>query len=168
MPVTLHISSNDGENVIRRELLRFEEGLDRPETALRAAGDVLREATEAQFETEGFHASGGWPPLAASTVIAKRFRRSNLFGPTDTHILVATGRLRDALTKKFDPEHIERIDSSGTSLTFGAVTPYGVYHQSERPRTRLPRRPPVAPNEDDKRRIVKDMQRALIEQAKGR
>jgi phage gpG-like protein len=41
--------------------------------------------------------------------------------------------------------------------------PYGRFHQSSAPRTKIPYRPPVKLNERRKREIAKAMQRALVE-----
>lgn len=144
-----------GETIIKRRLLRFEHGLVDPKEGFEEVAALLRAIVEVQFETEGGHASGGWPKLAESTV-----KRKARLGQ-DPHILRATDRLREALTRKFDPEHIERL--SEDSLTFGATVPYGIYHQSSRPRTKLPFRPPIALTEGDKRDIVKTFQKSLRE-----
>lgn len=53
-------------------------------------------------------------------------------------ILKATGRLEGSLTDRNDPEHIERINVD--ELQIGTAVPYGVYHQSDSPRTKIPLR----------------------------
>jgi phage gpG-like protein len=141
-----------GETVMRRELIRFADNLANPRIALETAAITLETAAEEQFDTEGAHASGGWAPLALSTIQEKD--RKGL----SPHILQATGRLRDSLTRKFDPSHVERL--SEDSLTFGTTVPYAIFHQTGT--RRMPRRPPVALSEDDKRLIVKGIQRALL------
>jgi phage gpG-like protein len=152
--ITLSIESY-GEKVVERVLSRFADDLAVPTVALQAIAGIMREETEAQFDTEGEHASGGWKPLARSTL--ERKERLGL----DHRILRATGRLFESLTQQAAPDHIERL--SGDSLVFGSAVPYGIYHQSSRPRTRLPYRPPVALNAEAKKRIVKTAQRALVE-----
>lgn len=148
-----------GEQIVNRTLTRFEGEFENPRHTLEAIGMMLREAVEKQFDTEGRHASGGWPALAQST----KERKAQL--GLDPHILRATDRLRQALIRKFDPEHVEHV--AGDSLTFGATVPYGVYHQSSQPRKRLPYRPPVALSQEDKRSIVKTVQRQMIESARA-
>lgn len=143
-----------GETVLRRQLTRFADNLEAPASALESVGLLMRESTAEQFSSQGGN-SGGWQELADSTKQQKA--RLGL----DPRILHATGALVESLTQKFDPRHIERV--SGDSLTFGSTVAYGVYHQSSRPRTRLPFRPPIALTENDKRRIVKTVQAALIE-----
>jgi phage gpG-like protein len=141
-----------GDTIVRRDLLRFAANLEVPIAALEIAGVVLREAVEQQFDTEGRHGSGGWKPLAASTVTEKAKKG---LAP---EILQATGRLKDSLTRRFDPEHVERL--SPDSLTFGSLVPYGIFHQTGT--SRMPQRQPVALTEGDKVRLVKEMQAVLI------
>lgn len=143
-----------GEKIIERHLLRFSEHLENPRAALEVAADHLRHAVEEQFDTEGGHASGGWMALSERRVEEKA--RLGL----DPQILRASGALMESLTRKFDSRHIERL--SGSSLTFGSTVFYGIYHQSSRPRTVIPFRPPIALTEGDKREMVKSMQRALV------
>src|SRR5205807_5567870 len=85
-----------------------------------------------------FRSQGGsdrWAPLAASTVAYKA--RHGL----DPRILHATLRLRKSLTTFDGEDHIFEITED--EMMVGSRTPYGIFHQSRRPRTRLPRRPPV-------------------------
>src|SRR4051794_28883202 len=84
-----------GETIVARELLRFSERLAVPIVALETAATILREETEKQFDTQGGHASGGWPELADSTKADKA--RHDL----DPRILRATGALFETLTRKF-------------------------------------------------------------------
>lgn len=142
-----------GETLIERKLMRFADDLEVPDGALEDAATVLREATREQFDSEG-GASGGWAPLSEARVREKA--RLGL----DPHILRATDRLRDSLTLKFDPDHIERL--SGTSLLFGSNVGYGIYHQSSRPRSAIPFRPPLAFTAEKKREIVKAVQASLV------
>jgi phage gpG-like protein len=150
---TLSIQT-EGELVLERRLMRFGENLAQPTRALEEIGDVLREGTERQFDTEGGYASGGWKQLTPERIAYKQKRG------LDPHILRATDRLKDALTRKFDTDHIEHI--VGDVLTFGASVPYGVFHQSSKPRTVIPFRPPVAITNEDKRNMVKRAQAALL------
>lgn len=147
----------DGETIVERRLLRFADNIEHPQAALEVVGDVLREATEKQFDSEGGYASGGWKELAQSTID----RKARL--GQDPHILRATDRLMESLTRKFDSDHIEQI--SGETLTFGSSVSYGLFHQSSQPRTKIPFRPPVAITEEDKRTMVKRVQQALLAEA---
>lgn len=140
-----------GETIVQRELLNFEHGLLVPTKALEVVADMLRHAVERQFDTEGREASGGWPELADSTK-AKR-------GDDGHPILQVSEDLFNSLTRKFDPNHIERL--SAESLTFGSTVPYGIFHQSSKPRTKIPFRPPVALTQATKAAMVRAVQAAL-------
>lgn len=150
----LHVEIESfGETIVKRSLARFGSNLLDWHDALDGVAAIMRESTEAQFDSEGAYASGGWPPLALST-IKKRH--------DDGHpILRVTDALHDSLTRKFDPMHVE--EASRDALRFGSLVHYGVYHQSTRPRTKIPYRPPVALTRADKTRIVKHLQRAAVE-----
>lgn len=147
----------DGETIVERRLLRFAENVEHPQAALEVVGDLLRESTQKQFDSEGGYASGGWKDLAQSTIDQKA--RLGL----DPHILRATDRLMNSLVHKFDPDHIEQ--TSEDTLIFGSLVPYGIYAQSSQPRTKIPFRPPVAITEADKRTMVKRVQQALLGEA---
>jgi phage gpG-like protein len=147
--------TTEGETVVERHLMRFAQNMEHPHHALDEVGVVMREAVERQFASEGGYASGGWKRLTPERVAFKR--KHGL----DPHILRATDRLMASLTRKFDADHIER--PSGDALVFGSMVPYGVFHQSSRPRTKIPFRPPVAITPQDKRRMVKRVQAALLQ-----
>lgn len=153
MPFTLSISTL-GETIVERRLLGFASNLEQPQDALEEIGTILREVVEQQFATEGGHASGGWPKLSDARVAYKAQKG------LDPHILRAADDLMNALTRKFDPAHIEQVE--GDSLVFGASVPYGIYHQSSKARTKIPFRPPVALTEGDKRKMVKAVQAVLV------
>lgn len=167
MPAAWHLEirstfggDDEGEVLLSRELMRFSDSMARPRLIFDVVADELREITHKQFDTEGRHASGGWKPLADSTVAYKRRRG------LDPHILRATNRLMTSLTRKGDPEQILRPSSD--SLVFGSTVHYGVFHQSSAPRKRLPFRPPLALTAADRREMVKRCQRAIIEGMYGR
>jgi phage gpG-like protein len=106
-----------------------------------------------QFSSQGA-LSGGWAPLAASTVDFKA--KHGL----DPRILHATHRLRDSLTTFEGEDHI--YETSHDEMKVGSEVPYGIFHQSTAPRTRLPRRPPVQIRETTKRRWIKYLQMYLM------
>lgn len=145
---------SEGETIVERHLMRFASNLEHTAEALGEIGTVLRESTEKQFESEGGYASGGWKPLTAARVAYKRDHG------LDPRTLRATDRLMTSLTRKFDPDHVER--PSGDSLVFGSTVPYGIFHQSSRSRTIIPFRPPVAVTPEDKREMVKRVQMSLL------
>ena len=142
-----------GEPLVDRQLMRFAETLLFPISAWAAVATFLRAVAERQFETEGGN-SGGWAPLAQSTVDYKA--RNDL----DPRILRATDALMNSLTRKYDPEHIDV--PSRDSLVFGSRVAYGIYHASTAPRTKIPYRPPLALTAADKVALVKIMQMELL------
>lgn len=143
-----------GETVLRRRLLRMEHGLTDASDAFRAIAGILSRATARNFATRGQSGGHPWPPLKRATIARKR--RMGL----DTRILRASSRLYDSLVNAQDSEHIE--DVGDDFLRWGSAVDYGVFHQSRRPRTRLPFRPPVALSENAKRSAVRELQRAAL------
>lgn len=87
-------------------------------------------SNRAQFQLKG---SGLYPPL--DPVYAAR--KARMFGGNKP-ILVLTGRLRDSVTKKSHPDAVLKIGKD--FLIMGTTVPYGIYHQSDRPRSKIPLR----------------------------
>jgi phage gpG-like protein len=149
------------ERVFSRDLVRFGENAADLTEQMRDVATILRRASEAQFDTEGAHTGEKWPELAIST---QRDRARHGFPPKHP-ILQRTHRLMDSLTRAVDPDHIE--EPSADSLRFGTRVPYAVYHQSSRPRHKIPFRPPVGLTEADKREIVRTLQAGIMEGVRG-
>jgi phage gpG-like protein len=74
------------------------------------------------FRGEGSNV-GGWPPLAESTIAEKRRIRKE-------RMMIRTGQLRNSFNQFYDK------DNAG----IGNDVTYSIYHHSEKPRTKLPRR----------------------------
>lgn len=141
-----------GDTIIERELLRFSDrALDARPAWLAIMEDFEDEMTQ-QFDTEGAHASGGWPQLAAATVAYKASH--NL----DPRILHATLRLRESLTESSGEDAIRMVDPS--FMVFGSDVEYGEYHQQGRG---VPVRKPFALTEMAKQRAVQTLQRYIVE-----
>jgi phage gpG-like protein len=141
-----------GQEVVAREILR---PLGRRASDLRpamdAALDIIRDAEGRQFDTQGADGSGGWAPLADSTV--QRKARAGL----DPRILHATGDLvASVTTDSGDNIGISRKDG----LDFGTTLPYAGFHQTGT--GRMPARPVVQLPERDRRQIMKVAQRYLV------
>jgi hypothetical protein len=101
--------------------------------------DMIR-IEKKQFKTQGGFRSGGWKPLADSTV--ERKERLGL----GTEILVATRRLIDSLTNPGHSEH--KFVPMKSWMLFGSKVPYVEEQQSG---TRfMPARPPIDFNERDR------------------
>lgn len=125
----------------------IQERVANPQPALETVANLLEAHVAKTFATEGAHSGHVWPPLAPSTVKA-RTRRWGYYrqaptggaGPTNP-ILVWRGHLRGSF-RRGHPAHVRVVSPSG--LTWGSSVDYAIYHQSTRPRIRLPRRAPVA------------------------
>lgn len=140
-----------GDQIVEREILRVGERADdfRPVFATLHRSFLGIERT--QFSSEGRN-SGGWRPLAPSTVAAKA--RQQL----DPRILHATLDLRNSLTRPTDANHVYR--ATADEMFVGSRVSYGVFHQHGT--KKMPRRPPVALTEAHKRRWVKELQGWLV------
>lgn len=75
-------------------------------------------------------------------------------------ILKATGVLAASITNREDDNSINRIEGDKKTLTLGTSVPYGIYHQSDSPRTKIPYRPflfvgveQIAPNDIKQKRV---------------
>lgn len=88
-----------------------------------------RKSNRAQFSLKS---SGMYPPLDALYEARKKKRFGNV------PILVATGRLRDSVTGSPNNDSIQIISKTG--LIIGTRVPYGIYHQSDAPRSKIPLR----------------------------
>lgn len=112
---------------------------------LRPAWAVIHEdmieIEKKQFESQGAFRSGGWEPLADSTVA----RKQNL--GLDTRIMVETGRLLASLTNASDKDH--KFVPSKSFMLFGTEVPYVQEHMAGVP-GHFPARPPIAFNEVDR------------------
>lgn len=144
-----------GEKVFSRELMRIGQNAGDMRPAFDTIHDVMMGASSRQFTTQGGY-SGGWAPLAASTI-----RRKAVKG-LDPRILHATLRLRNSLTTASHPDHIYR--RTADEMFVGSRVPYGGYHQ--RGNGNMPRRRPVDFSSGGgprvKNDIVKILQRHLL------
>jgi len=100
---------------------------------LRLAWELIsadwRKSNKTQFSLKG---SGLYPALSPDYAEqkAKKFPGKS--------ILVATERLKKSVTQKTHPDHINVVVKSG--FTFGTAVPYGIFHQSDSPRSKIPLR----------------------------
>lgn len=97
---------------------------------LKLVGKDFRKSRTALFTLKG---PGLYDDLAPSTKKTKKRKFGSIYP-----ILVASGRLRDSVTIESHPENISRIGKLSADL--GTRVPYGVYHQSDKPRTKIPLR----------------------------
>lgn len=73
-----------------------------------------------------------WPPLSEKYA---KWKRIHFPGKP---ILVRTGELKDSMVNVTHPDNISKIGKF--SAAFGSKVSYGIYHDSELPRRKLPRR----------------------------
>ncbi len=138
----------EGEILIDRTLSGIEERMSNLAPAWPAVLKAFQGAVSKAFATEGASTGAPWAPLAKSTQ-AERVRLG--FGAAHP-ILKRTGKLERALTVGEGAF----ASMAPTSLTYrlSADVDYFKYHQSNRPRTRLPRRAPVLLTADDRTQLL--------------
>lgn len=137
-----------GDVQVRRKLLRIGDRAVHARPAFEAIGEVLMRIEDQQFSSEGSRGSGGWEPLAASTVAQRGSAHP---------ILDQSGVLRSSLTKR-GGENI--FDATDDYLRFGTHVPYAGFHQTGTSRT--PRRRPLELTESDRAGMVKILQAYIL------
>jgi phage virion morphogenesis protein len=116
--------------------------------ALNDLGEYLLRKTRQRFDTSTAPDGTKWAPLTARTIKAKQ-RRATTGKPYRTKadpsaILKDTFTLRNSITYQV----------SSNALYVGTNIEYGIYHQSEEPRTRLPRRAFLGLDDEDRTEAV--------------
>ena len=142
--VTLSV---ENEIIIDRVLEGIEERAQDLTPAWPAVLRAFRSIVNRAFAMEG---SGGepWQPLADST----RRERARLGYGAAHPILERTGRLVRSLVIGDDGGFAEITPGS---LIVGTTVPYFVYHQSNKPRRRLPRRAPILLTMDQRHEVFR-------------
>lgn len=143
-----------GEKQMSRRILRVSQYADNTLPIIEAIHRDFLEYEKELFNTEGKSARAGWKPLKPATIKAKAA------AGLDPRILHATLTLRRSLTEESDENAVFRASNDGAFM--GSSVPYGIYHQSTRPRTKLPRRPPIKLTEAVKIAWIKKVQRYLM------
>lgn len=146
-----------GDVQFSREILRMGQRGHNMVPAFGPIADDFLKIERRQFDTQGGYASGGWKPLAASTLAEKR---RNGF---DLRILHRTLAMRNSLTKRGAAGSIRRMSADelvmGTNVRSAKGFPYPAAHQHG---AGVPRRRPIELTEPDKKRWVKWLQQWLI------
>jgi hypothetical protein len=137
----------EGQRVIDRVLVDLEHRITDVRPAWPLVIARFRAIVAKAFATEGASTGAKWAPLAASTVAD---RRRHHFAPHP--ILERTGTLRRSLTTD---QGLGFVQETATSLTIGSNAKSFPFHQSRRPRTRLPRRAPVELTSTDRTELVR-------------
>lgn len=141
-----------GEAQLSRTLARITQRIDDWSPAFNAIADQLAEENRKQFQTEGQHASGGWPALSPAYRV---WKEKNYPGKP---ILQRSGALFKALTER--PFGSEHIGPSSMSIGVGDEIPYAKYHQQGT--AKMPRRRPLELTAQARNRMMKTMQRYAI------
>jgi len=136
--------SLEGEKKLSRVLLGLTTKMKDFRKPLRNASNLILKDIKINFETEG-GLVGGWAPLKPST-IAGRIREGFNAGP----ILQRTGRYKQSF---------DSIVSPNKAIIGSFGVDYHKYHQSKRPRTRLPRRQTLFLRDATKKEIVRGFQK---------
>lgn len=112
-----------GDQQVNRELLRFaHRAVDARPLWDRIILD-LRALEEEQFASQGARASGGWQPLADSTIARKAAKGRQ----EPSRILVDSGDLLKSLTEHGDDNAV-RV-SENDEMRFGTRLSYAEFHQ---------------------------------------
>lgn len=139
----------EGDLVVDRLLKGIEDRARDLSPAWPAVVKAFQEITAKAFASEGASTGAPWRPLAEST---QRDRARKGFPPAHP-ILERTGTLKRALTMG-EGAFVSSTPSTLRYLVSAEAAGYFKYHQSNRPRTRLPRRAPVLFTADDRTAIV--------------
>jgi hypothetical protein len=145
--VTLTI---EGDIVIDRLLEGIEARAQDMTPAWPAVVQAFRRIVRAAFDTEGASTGSAWPQLAESTQ-ADRLRK--LYQP-EHPILQRTRTLYRSLAIG-DQVQGAFVNQTPQSLEIGTTVEYFKYHQSNKPRFKIPRRAPVLLTMDDRHEIFR-------------
>jgi phage gpG-like protein len=121
--------SLSGDKQVQRRLLRIGGRAVHARPAFEMLATWLMGLEREQFESEGQRSSGGWAPLAESTVKAKG----------DSSILFDTGAEMASFTERGDPN--QTLWATDEFLLFGAKLPYPGFQQTGT--SRMPQRRPL-------------------------
>ena len=120
-----------------RELRQlFQEALNRAKNLRPAFISMAIDFYKSNRELLRLKGPGQYEDLKDSTKRAKKRLNFKVYP-----ILKRTGRLLGSVTKKTSPDTVFKM--TGTTLTLGSSTPYGIYHQSTKSRSIIPYRPYV-------------------------
>ena len=153
MPVAIEFAVL-GETQLQRSLLRFSARYLNATPAMVAIMKYLERVSEKQFQSEGASGSGGWEPLAESTL---DFKHRNGY---PLEILHQTFALRNSVTQWHAPG-AERF-AGPQGFTWGSRLKYGIFHQQGAPKVGLARRPVVDLTESQRDDVVKILQRFIV------
>jgi phage gpG-like protein len=144
-----------GEVQMDRGIQRFSEAVADYRPIWPVIADDFYAMEKDQFRSEGREGGEAWQPLSPAV---KAWKEVHYPGKP---ILQRTGDLEASLTKPGDPNAV-KVEARMT-LTLGSKVPYAIYHQSPKPRKKLPRRPEIMLSEEFKRDTMRNIQVYLIQ-----
>jgi len=144
----------DGDVQLDRALSRFGDALKDFRPFFQELVASFKDITRKQFESEGRQGSGGWAPLSADYAAWKQLHYPG------KPILQLTGAMLESMTGGSD--HIEEIAKD--SLKVGTRDPKALYHQ--RGTSKMPARPVIQLNDENKAAWMKMLQRHAYTAAK--
>lgn len=125
---TSYIIEND--QAFKDALNRASEKVSDLRVAFKLIQDDWIKSNKAQFTLQG---SGQYPPLS------KKYAARKAVTHPGAPILVRSGRLRDSVARRAaTADSIREIGK--LSMVLGTRTPYGIFHQSDAPRRKIPQR----------------------------
>lgn len=131
---------------VTRNFKKIEKIGDKPVAELKKIGILMQKSTVKTFETEGVNLLGRrWEDLKEKTKEARRKR-----GHWPGRILTEIGHLVGSITYEVPKPKVLRWGSDVTGW-------YGKYHQSTKPRKKLPRRPFLGTSRKDIKMIIKTL-----------
>lgn len=128
-----------GEQQLSRRLRIVADGIRDFSDPFKSTAAYLMDAFQQSFDYQGRNIGVAWPPLKESTLKQKA---KNYPGAP---MLVRTGALKSGFMQQYATDHAKVWNSVN----------YFKYHQSNQPRSRLPRRQMMNLNENIKESIVK-------------
>lgn len=146
------VFSIEGETELIRRLQGVDKDLKDWTPEFKKIGNMLLKTFRHNFSTKGRTLGSPWAPLKPST-IAEKMR---LGYPLD--ILVRTGLMRDSFVSK----------AGKYEVIVSNPIPYFVFHQSKKPRFKLPRRVMMKIDDDRKQLIVKIIQESIQDTLQAR
>lgn len=141
-----------GDRQVDRQLLRMGARVQDPIPLWESLAEDLMQIEQAQFSSEGGSGSGGWAPLADSTLIQKARRGF------PSAILRATDALMNSLTRRGAEGQV--LDINPEFLRFGTDIEYGGFHQTGT--SRMPQRRIVEYTELERVALIKKVQLFIV------
>ena len=144
-----------GEVQMDRGIQRFTEGIADYRPIWPVIADDFYAMEKGQFRSEGEEGGKRWQELSPAYAAWKQAQYPG------KPILERTGDLVKSLTSEHDPNTVQV--KKRKTLTLGTKIPYAIYHQSPKPRKRLPRRPEIMADEAFKRSVMHHIQTYLVQ-----